>query len=215
MHQVTWVVAANRVPPIEFIPGTLEKLDEMQGVWWTKMSCEHRKEALLQQLDLSGLEGWSRATNTSVHALLIEYHDIFSLEPGELGCMGLARYEIRVFDDEPFKERFWWIPPPMVEEVRAHMKEMLVVGTICPTKSPWCNEIVLARKKDGGLHFCKDFCKLNVRTKKDSYLLPHIQETIEILVSAGYFSCLDLKAGFHRSPWMKHQRGKLPSQWET
>ena len=41
-----------------------------------------------------------------------------------------------------------------------------------------------------------DFCKLNARTKKDSYLLPHIQEAIENLVGAGYFSCLDLNAVF-------------------
>ena len=50
--------------------------------------------------------------------------------------------------------------------------------------------------KDGGLHFCIDFHKLNARTKKDSYPLPQIQEAIESLVSVGYVSCLDLKAGF-------------------
>ena len=69
----------------------------------------------------------------------------------------------------------------MVEEVRAHVKEMLEVGAICPSQSPWCNAVMLVRKKDGGLHFCIDFCKLNVRTKKDSYPLPCIQEAIESL----------------------------------
>ena len=61
---------------------------------------------LLQQLDLSGLEGWSGANFASAHALLTKYHDIFSLEPGELGCTGLAKYEIRVVDNETLKERF-------------------------------------------------------------------------------------------------------------
>ena len=125
-----------------------------------------------------------------------EDHDIFSIEPGELGCTGLVKHEIRVVYDEPFKETFLRIPFPMVEEVRAHMKEMLEVGTNCPSQSPWCNAIMLVRKKDRGLYFCIDFCKLNARTKKDSYPLLHIQETIESLVGAGYFSCLDLKAGF-------------------
>ena len=41
-----------------------------------------------------------------------------------------------------------------------------------------------------------DFCKLITRTKKDSYLLLQIQETIESWVGAGCFSCLDLKVGF-------------------
>ena len=76
------------------------------------------------------------------------------------------------------------------------MKRMLEAGAICPSQSPWCNTIVLVRKKDRGLHFCIDFWKLNVRTQKDSYPLPHIQEAIESLIRAGYFSCLDLKVGF-------------------
>ena len=66
--KVAQMVAANRVPPVEVMPGTLEKLDEMQGVQWSKMSFEHRKETLLQQLDLSELEGWSGANSTSACA---------------------------------------------------------------------------------------------------------------------------------------------------
>ena len=51
-------------------------------------------------------------------------------------------------------------------------------------------------KKDRGLCICIDLCKLNARTRKDSYPLSQIQEAIESLVGAGYFSCLNLKAGF-------------------
>ena len=51
-------------------------------------------------------------------------HEIFSLETGELGCTDLAKHEMRVVKDEPFKERFQRIPPLMAEEVRAHVKEM-------------------------------------------------------------------------------------------
>ena len=56
--------------------------------------------------------------------------------------------------------------------------------------------LVLVRKKDRGLCFRIDFHKLNARTKTDSYPLPDIQEAIESLVGAGYFSCLDPKVGF-------------------
>ena len=76
------------------------------------------------------------------------------------------------------------------------MKEMLEVGMICPSQSPWCNDVVLVCKKDGSLQFCIDFCTLNVRSKKDSYPFPWIQEAIESLVGTGYFSFLDLKAQF-------------------
>ena len=76
------------------------------------------------------------------------------------------------------------------------MKELLEVGAIHPSQCPRCNVVILVCKKDGGLHFYIDFHKLNARTKKDSHPLSWIQEAIESLVGVGYFSCLDLKAGF-------------------
>ena len=66
----------------------------------------------------------------AANMLLAEYLDIFSLEPGELGCTNLAKHEIKVTDGDPFKEGFWRIPPLMMEEVCAPMKEMLEVGVI-------------------------------------------------------------------------------------
>ena len=103
---------------------------------------------------------------------------------------------IKVTDDTPFKEWFRQIPPPLVEEVQNHLREMLESGAIWPSQSAWCNAIVLVRKKDGGLQFCINFCCLNTHAKKDSYPLQRIQEALECLVGAGHFLCLDLKLGF-------------------
>ena len=76
------------------------------------------------------------------------------------------------------------------------MNDMLQAGVIWPSSSPWCNTVVLVQKKDGGLHFCIDFQKLNARTKKDSYPLPCIQETLESLEGSHIFSSFNLKLGF-------------------
>ena len=103
--KVTTFVAENVVPPVEMAPGTLEKVAEIQGIQQTRIMIERRKELLSQQLDLSGLDKWSDRNQAAAQALLAEYHDISSLEPGELGCTDLAKHEIRVVDDEPFKER--------------------------------------------------------------------------------------------------------------
>ena len=104
--------------------------------------------------------------------LLMEYHDIFSLDDNELGCASQVKHNIKVTDDEPFKEQFRCIPPPLLDEVRTHVNDMLQAGAIRPSSSPWCNAVILVWKKDGGLHFCIDFKKLNARTKKDSYPPP-------------------------------------------
>ena len=73
---------------------------------------------------------------------------------------------------------------------------MLDSGAIRPSQSAWCNAVVLVRKKDAGLRFCIDFRQLNARTKKDLYPLPRMQETMESLVRARFFSTMDLKSGF-------------------
>ena len=67
--KVSQVVAANVMSQVEVAPGTLEKLDEIQGIQQTWMSVEWRREVLFQQLDLSGLEGWSDKNQAATHAL--------------------------------------------------------------------------------------------------------------------------------------------------
>ena len=56
------MVTANVVLPVELTPRTLEVLYETQGIKQTKMLVESRNEVLLQQLDLSGLDGGQRQT---------------------------------------------------------------------------------------------------------------------------------------------------------
>ena len=109
-------------------------------------------------------------------------------------------------DTTPFKERFRRIPPPQVDEVREHLKLMLDTGAIQPSNSPWCNAVVLVRKKDGSLRFCIDFRRLNSLTKKDSHPLPRICETLDSLVGAAYFSTFDLTSGFWQVPMAEESK---------
>ena len=62
----------------------------------------------------------------------------------------------------------------------AHMKEMLEAGAILLSQSPWCN-VVLVQKKDGGLHFFIDFCKLNVQTKNTLIHCPTYTRPLRVL----------------------------------
>ena len=73
---------------------------------------------------------------------------------------------------------------------------MLDGGHIRPSQSPWAFPIVLVRKKDNTLRFCVDYRVLNKRTKRDAFALPRIEETMDHLAGARFFSCLDLKAGY-------------------
>ena len=80
--------------------------------------------------------------------------------------------------------------------MKAHLQEMVEVGAIRRSFSPWASAVVLVRKKDGGLRFCIDLRKLNNRTIKYGYSLPRIEVTLDCLHGAVWFSTLDLKSEY-------------------
>ena len=148
-------------------PKSLPMEDDMCSDLRTpKLTIRQRRGKLFDELDLSGLDLWAQDLVDEACQLLAEYHDVFSLDPVELGCTHSTEHTIKVTDDTPFKEQFSWIPPPMVEEVRNHLKEMLESGAIRPSQSAWYNTAMLVRKKDGSLHFCIDFQCLNTHTRR-------------------------------------------------
>ena len=132
----------------------------------------------------------------AMRELVLAYHDVFMLESNELGCTRAIVHEIHIENDEPFKEWFWCISPPLLEEVCASLQDMLEAEAIHLSQSPWCNTVVLVWKKDGTLHFCMDFRCLNMHMKKDLYPLPWIQEALESMAGSVHFSSMDFKSGF-------------------
>ena len=172
------------------------------------LSETERQDLLLEKLDLSGLEAWPQEQAEQAPSLLKEYHDIFSLEKRDMGHTNTTEHKIVLKDPDTqlFKEHFCKIPPPQLDEVREHLKLMLDAGVIQPSNSPWCNAVVLVRKKDGSLRFCIDFRKLNSLTVKDSHALPHICETLESLAGAAHFLMFDMNFGFWQVPMAEESK---------
>ena len=186
------MVAANEVPKVTNLLSAEETKKQ------PTLTEAERQDLLLEKLDLTGLEAWPEDQAGKAHSLLKEYHDIFSLEKCDMGHTNATKHKIVLKDPDtpPFKEHFCRIPPPQLDEVREHLKLMLDAGVIRPSNSPWCNAVVLVRKKDGSLCFCIDFRKLNSLTVKDSHLLPHIRETLDSLAGAAHYSTFDMNSGF-------------------
>ena len=157
------MVATNAIPDATPSPEFLKKLDEMELLRDPpkKLTVEERQKLLLEVLQKEGqldkLKEWPPKLALKFERMLMEHHNIFSLDKNEIGCTDAAEHMIELLDTEPFKEQFWQIAPPLVEEVWEHIQEMLDRGAIHPSQSPWCNVVVLVRKKDGGLWFCIDF----------------------------------------------------------
>ena len=91
--------AANLVPPVtaKFIPSKPQT---------QKLSEEERQRAVMEKLDLSGLAGWDENLATKAKNLLMEYHDLFSLEKSEFAQTKTMKHTIVLKDPDtaPFEE---------------------------------------------------------------------------------------------------------------
>ena len=157
---------------------------------------QERKEKLFSKLDLTGYDEWTQEQQEAMDNVIERYHHIFAVEDLELGRTDLVKHTINLTNYTPFKERYSRIPPHQYEEVRKHLGEMLRIGAIRRSNSPWASAVVLICKKDGTLRFCIDLRKLNERTVKDAYSLPRIEDSLDSLNGSCIFTSIDLKSGY-------------------
>ena len=152
--------------------------------------------SLFDQIDISGTKEFGEDYYQKAMALLIKYQNTFSRTDMDLGRAANVKHHIILTDPIQFKERYRRIPPQLYDEVRNHLQEMLRLGAIRRSCSPWASAIVLVRKKNGKLRFCIDLRKLNSKTLKDSYALPRIEQTLESLADSMVYSTIDLTSGY-------------------
>lgn len=140
--------------------------------------------------------------------LLFKYKCVLAAEEQELGCATGVEHEIHLTSDVPIKLPYRHIPPKCMTEVKAHVKGLLEQGVIEESVSPYAAPVVLVRKKDNSLRLCVDYRRLNEVTVKDAFPLPRIQDTLDALAGAQYFSSFDLAAGYHQIKVRKEDRAK-------
>lgn len=100
------------------------------------------------------------------------------------------------------------IHPTMMTEVKAHVKGLLEQGVIEESVSPLCSSNCAGKKKKDGTRLCVDYRRLNEVTVKDAFPLPRIQDTLDALAGAQYFSSFGLAAGHHQIKMRKEDRPK-------
>ena len=118
-------------------------------------------EEILQKVDLLETTDWSSTEQQEVYNLICEHACIFSQNDLDLGKTLIVKHSIKLTDSTPFKECYRCNPPGMYEKMKAHIQEMLDIGVIHPSNSPWGSAVVLLWKKDGKLRFCINLGRLN------------------------------------------------------
>lgn len=84
----------------------------------------------------------------------------------------------------------------MREEADKLVEYMLRRNVIEPSSSLWASGVVLVKKKDGSTRFWVDYWRLNLTTLKDAYPLPRIDDMLDSLSGASWFSALDFCMGY-------------------
>ncbi|MCJ8749885.1 hypothetical protein PDJAM_G00192760 [Pangasius djambal] len=115
---------------------------------------------------------------------------------------------ITVSNEVPVRQRYRRLPPSEYEVVKAHINQLLEAQIIRESCSPYASPIVLVKKKDGSLRMCVDYRHLNSKTRKDAFPLPRIEETLDSLAGARWFSTMDLASGYNQVPVSEADRPK-------
>lgn len=116
----------------------------------------------------------------------------------KMGRCPLVEHKIDVGDSLPIKQRPYRVSFKEREILNNEIDKLFQNNLIEHSQSPWSSPVVLVRKPNGGIRCCIDYRKLNRITKKDSYPLPRIDDALDRLRGARYFSTLDCDQAFHQ-----------------
>eukprot|EP00731_Ephydatia_muelleri_P037376 Em0453g3a len=156
----------------------------------------HSECAHLIELMLQNTEHLSSYHKSQGVALLQEFEDVIAKSDDDLGQTSLSFHTIDTGDNQPIRQHARRLPFHQHKELSDLVDSMLSRGIIESSDSPWASPVVLVRKKDGKTRFCVDFRKLNDCTRKDAQPLPRIDESLDALGGACFFSTLDLASGY-------------------
>ncbi|XP_075926286.1 uncharacterized protein LOC142929264 [Petromyzon marinus] len=148
----------------------------------------------------SGTSDLSDSQRAGLRTLLTEFSDVFSKHKYDIGCTKLLRHHIDTGDNAPVRQNPFRLSPAEKDHVKLAVDDMLAADIIAPSTSPWGAPIVLVKKHDGSLRFCVDFRRLNKISVADAYPLPRMDESLDALAGARFFSTLDLLSGFWQLP---------------
>ena len=145
-----------------------------------------------------------------VETLMKQYPDVLSSLPGRTDQI---QHDIKLLTSEPIRTKGYSIPYKTRSVMETEIQDMLDLGVIEPSISPYSSPIVLVPKKDGSVRFCIDFRKLNKVTEFDAEPMPNMEEIINRMSGHKYFTKMDLSKGYWQV--VLTERSKALTAFET
>ncbi|XP_039011243.1 uncharacterized protein LOC120140328 [Hibiscus syriacus] len=169
-------------------------LQQISGATLLKMTVSD--SPLLGHVVLFNMCEDSKTTPTAIQSLLDQYQVIFA-EPTGLPPTRNHDHAIPLKPEAaPINLRPYRFPYIQKAEIEKQIANMLSSFVIQPSKSPFASPCLLIKKNDGTWRFCVDYRKLNSMTVKDKFPIPVVEDLLDELCGAVYFSKIDLRSGY-------------------
>ena len=132
----------------------------------------------------------------TLQQVLHDYSDICASSQTEIGRTTLITHKINTGNAAPIAQKPYRMNPENEKFLNEEVGRLLESGIIRKSYSPWASPVVIVGKKGGDKRLCIDYRKLNAETKVDSYPLPRIDDLLNSLEGAIWFTTLNLASGY-------------------
>lgn len=210
LHFITFYVCRDVNTPIILGIDFLTKFNLCSDILKTKQSSDSLLTLNLlkdSNVHLHDLQDLNTEQKSHLDEIISEFKSIAATKD-TLGCTTLEEHVIDTGDHAPIKQKYYPIPFHHRDYVRQEIDNMIKLGIIEKSSSPWNSPILLVNKSNGELRMCLDSRKLNSITKVDTYPMPRVQEILDSLNNAKFMTSLDLKSAFFQIMLAEESREK-------
>jgi hypothetical protein len=168
---------------------------------------QSRIERLLKEVDLSEVPAFAQ---DSIKNICTDFNDIFALSTDKLTVNNFYEQEIRLVNENPSYVKNYRIPHHQKTIINSQVQDMIENDVVEPSRSPYNSPLLLVPKKGSKdkaeWRLVIDYRNINKKVIGDKFPLPRIEEILDQLGRAKYFSILDLKSGYHQIPIATNSR---------
>lgn len=155
-------------------------------------------------------EGVPSYVKDDLNKLCLKYSDVFALKTDKMTVNNFYSQKLRINDHDPVYVKNYRLPQSHKEEIDKQVNKLLQDGLIEPSSSNFNSPLILVPKPTLGgekrWRMCVDYRLVNKKLTADKFPLPRIDEILDGLGRAKFFSVLDLFNGFYQIPLHEDSR---------
>lgn len=207
--QIQIVNCTNQMQRIKFPEFETEDIDNYRIYSMKKTeNSEERTKKVLKILEKNYPN--DKKLHKQLSKLCVEYADIFTLDTDKMTVNNFYEQKLKITDDEAVFTRNYRTPHSQKQEINKQVQKLIDNELIEHSVSEYNSPVILVPKKGTGSEkrwrMCIDYRKLNKKLVPDRHPLPRIDDILDNLGRAKYFSVVDLFSGFHQVPLSEESR---------